>query len=68
MIVEIYNVLKNDGFDVEIGNGILISKNGFKYSMNASNFIEMCELLSDNSLVENNISTNGTKRINRNSN
>lgn len=62
MIIEIYNVLKSEGFDVKIGNGIIISKNGFKCSINGNKFIEMCEILSKDSLVENNISTHDTKR------
>ena len=67
MIIEIYNILKNEGFDIEIGNGIIISKDGFKYSVESETFIRMCTILSqpDDSLVENDISMNGTTRTNR---
>ena len=66
MITEIYNILKKDGFDVEIGNGIIITKNGFKYTINGNKFIKMIETMKENSLGENYILINGTKGINKN--
>lgn len=67
MILEIYNLLKSDGFDVKIGDGIIISKNGFNYYMRVDIFIKMCKKLSECSLVENNISMNDTKGTYKNS-
>lgn len=67
MITEIYNILKKDGFDVEIGNGITIIKNGFKYTINGNKFIKMIETAKENSLVEKDILINGAKGINKDS-
>jgi len=66
MISEIYNILKKDGFDVEIGNGIIITKNGFKYTMNGNKFIKIVEIMKENSLGENDILIDGAERINKN--
>ncbi len=63
-------MLTREGFDVKIGNGIIIEKNGFKYSISSDRFIKMCELLTEpeeNDLAKNIISSNGTERTSRNS-
>ncbi len=46
MISEICDILQKEGFDIKIGNGIIITKDGFSYTMEGKKFIELCEVLS----------------------
>jgi hypothetical protein len=63
MILEAYEILLKEGFTVQIGANIIISKDGFCYSMKGSNFLEMCKVIYEDSNTKENKSPNdGSER------